>query len=117
MPLDLSFSDIWDEFDVFSFALRAEGWKQNIGWVVDGMWVDLDGDFGPGDSFGVDIEEYIVDALAGYRIAADDINVTYDLLPGLRYHYLKQEVSPGPAPTMGGSEDWIELVLGGRHGQ
>jgi hypothetical protein len=118
--IDMSFSDIFDEFDVFGLSLRTEAWKDEWGVIFDGMWTDLDGDFGPSDSIGVTIHEGMVDLLGGYRIKADCLNrqnLIIDVMPGLRYHYLKQEIKislPIPIPTQGGSEDWIEPVIGAR---
>ncbi len=90
--------------------------------MLDGYYVDLDGEFGPNDSIDVDLKDAMVDLLAAYRIethAFQGQTLFFDILPGLRYHYLKQEITPdlpGPLPsvTQGGSEDWIEPVLGGR---
>lgn len=114
VPIDMSFGDVWDDFDVMGLSLRAEGWKDQLGWVADGMWVNLDGDFGPEGSIGVEIEEYLVDVLGGYRLAQEPGGAVCEILSGLRYHSLKQEISAGPAPTLGGSEDWVELVIGAR---
>lgn len=120
--IDLSFSDIWDNFDVFGGAVLTEAWKGEWGIVFDGYYVDLDGEFGPNDSIDVDLKDAMVDLLAAYRIethAFQGQTLFFDILPGLRYHYLKQEITPdlpGPLPsvTQGGSEDWIEPVIGGR---
>jgi len=122
--IDMSFGDILDDFDVFAFSIRTEAWKGKWGIVFDGIWTDLDGEFGPDDMIDVDIKDGIVDILAGYRIKTDASNgrgLIFDIMPGLRYHYMKQKIKvdiplPPPFPTanVGGSEDWVEPVIGGR---
>lgn len=122
--LDLSFSDIMDDFDVFAFTIRTEAWKGKWGIVLDGMWTDLDGEFGPDDMVDVDIEDGLVDLLAGYRMKTDASNgqvLIFDIMSGLRYRYMQQKIKvdiplPPPLPTanLGGSEDWVEPVIGGR---
>ena len=120
--VDLSFSDSWDQLDVFGLSVRTEAWKGECGIVFDAYYVDLDGEFGPNDSIDVDMKDAVVDLLAAYRIETDAFQgqtLFFDVLTGLRYHYLKQEITldpPGPIPsvTLGGSEDWIEPVIGGR---
>jgi len=124
VPIDLSFSDILDDFDIFGVSARIEGWKGNWGVICDGMWTDLDGDFGPEDNIGVDIEDGMVDLQAGYRIMADsstEKSLVFDVMPGLRYHHIKQKINirlPDPIPlqppSQGGSEDWLEPLIGCR---
>lgn len=121
VPIDLSFSDVLDDFDVFGVSARVEGWKGEWGIICDGMWTDLDGDFGLNDSIGVDIEDATFDLQAGYRIDTDSSNgqgLIFDLMPGLRYHYLKQKIKirlpepvPFQPPSQGGSEDWLEPLI------
>ncbi len=112
--IDMSFSDVLDNFDVIGFAMRGEGWKKEWGIILDGTWTDLDGDFGPNESIGVTIDDKIVDLMAGYRINAEglaDKGLVFDIMPGIRYHYLKQKIYPGPAPSLGGSYDWVEPII------
>ena len=122
VSLDMSFSDILENFDVFGLSVRTEAWKGEWGIVFDVYYVDLDGEFGPTDNIDVDIKDASVDLLAAYRIETDSFKgqtLFFDIMSGLRYHYLKEEIKlglPGPLPsvTLGGSENWIEPVIGGR---
>ena len=45
VPMDLSFSDILDNFDVFGLSVRVEAWKGKWGFIFDGSYTDIDGDF------------------------------------------------------------------------
>jgi opacity protein-like surface antigen len=111
--LDLSFGDIWDNFDVFAISARGEYWWGQWGIIGDGLWMSLETDSVGGSPIGLEIADGIVDILAGYRFnlkeGGPDVP-SMRLLAGGRYHYLKQEVS-GPSTT-GGSRDWMEPVLG-----
>ena len=111
--LDLTFGDIWDNFDVFALSARGEYWWGQYGVVADGLWMKLETDSVGGSPIGLEIADGIVDILAGYRFnlkeGGSDVP-SMRLLAGGRYHYLKQEVS-GPS-TLGGSEDWFEPVIG-----
>ncbi len=116
--LDLSFSDIFDNFDVISFSGRVEAWKdERWGIFFDGLFLQLDGDFNtPGPlltMLHVDITQVQLDLGLGLRLL-DEPGLQIDLLGGLRYQYLKEEITPSPLPTLGGSADWIEPFIGGR---
>jgi hypothetical protein len=119
VPVDLSFSDVWDTFDVLAFSIRGEAWKDQWGAVGDFYWVDLEAKGGPNDSVKVNIEEWYVDALAGWRWImptkfrrAASADVTF----GLRFHSLEQKVGTAAAPRdLGGSDDWIDIMIGGRY--
>jgi len=124
--IDLSFSDIFDNFDVISFSNRVEAWKdESWGIFIEGFFLQLDGDFNtPGPlltKLHVDITQVQVDLGLGLRILDEPLGlyaagprVRIDLLGGLRYQHLKEEITPSPLPTLGGSADWIEPFIGGR---
>jgi opacity protein-like surface antigen len=119
--LDLNFSDILNDFDVFGVSGRIEAWKGDWGIVLDVSYTDLEGDFGPNDSVEVDITDWIMDLQASYRIHRAtllDGPLLFDIMAGPRYHYLKQKITPDtpePGPgTQGTSKDWIELAVGAR---
>ena len=118
-PVDLSFGDIIDTFDVRGLSLRGEGWKDQWGMVGDVYWVDLDADVGPGDSISVCIEEWYIDALGGYRwLMPTDFArpASVDITFGLRFHSLEQKVGSAALPRdLGGSDDWVDLMIGGRY--
>lgn len=126
--VDLSFSDIWDDFDVLAGSLHIEAFKGDWGVVVDSNFTDLDGDFGPRDNLNAQLTQFWTDVLGAYRIKKFtllDRPFTTDIMGGLRYHYLKQKgkfdlpgpggPGPGiPAIRVGTSEDWIEPVIGAK---
>ena len=127
--IDLSFSDIFDAFDIFAVSGRVEAWKdKKWGIIFDGMYLDLEGDFlTPGPlplAIKADITQVQIDLGLGYRVLdqplrRDDTEwprVVVDLLGGGRYQYFKSELTIGALPTIGASSDWIEPFIGGRAG-
>lgn len=116
--VDMSFSDVLDTFDVLSLSARGEAWKGAYGGITDISYVKLDGNFGPRESVGVEIEEWFWDLLAAYRwIKPGNFTrpTTFDITGGLRIHGLKQEIRAAAVPTsLGGSDDWVDIMIGGR---
>lgn len=131
--LDLSFSDILDDFDVFGFSIRVEMWKGEWGLFFDGAYVDLDGDFklvttAPVINVDVSIEDAVFDFGVAYKLFEMPLGdsgtrvLVFEPLGGVRYHYLKQEIKLGAThpikgpvgTTLGGEEDWVELIIGAR---
>jgi opacity protein-like surface antigen len=71
----------------------------------------------------VDITDSVFDFAVGYRLVEKPLGdgsrtLLIEPFAGGRYHYLKQEIdlSAGGSPitTLGGSEDWVEPIVGGR---
>jgi opacity protein-like surface antigen len=133
VKLDLSFSDILDDFDVFGLSGRVEMWKDDWGLFFDGAYLDLEGDFkiatpAPTVNVGVDIEDAMLDfgvACKLYEVPLEDSSnrlFTFEPLGGLRYHYLQQEIKlktthpvlGSAGTTLGGDEEWVEPFVGAR---
>ena len=125
--LDLSFGDIFDNFDVFGLSGRVEAWKDGQwGIIFDAMYFDLQGDFKtPGPlalDISVDLTQVQIDLGAGLRILDQQLGdegagwpqLRVDLLGGGRFQYLDEELTLGMALTLGGSEGWVEPFVGGR---
>jgi len=116
-PIDLSFGDIWENFDAISLSARGEAWKGQWGLITDVYWTDIDGKGGPGDMISIDIEQWYIEAAAGWRKQTETYSgspVWYDLTAGLRYNSLRQKVTLPPG-AVGGTETWVDLMLGGRY--
>ncbi len=128
--LDLTFGDIIDDFDkIFALSGRVEAWKGDWAIIFDGLYVSLKADFdveplggGPiSPNVNVDIAQALVDLGLGWRFldrpldaaATEGPRLRLDLLGGMRYQYLKQEISLAPV-DLGTSKDWVELMIGGR---
>lgn len=137
VDLDLGPSEI---FDLFQFAIsgRVEAWRDlgkadgsALGIVFDAQYVDLGEEpsgIGPGGAgeVDIDIQQGIVELLAGYRFPRVDLDdsgsqaLVFDVMGGARYNYLRQkiDVTPGLAApfteNLGGDERWVEPVFGGR---
>jgi opacity protein-like surface antigen len=118
VPIDMSFGDIMDNFDVFAISARGEYWWGEWGVVADGLWMNMEtDDLGPAaGNADAQLSDGIVDVLAAYRMNLKEggPNVpSMRILAGGRYHYFKQELTNVPGVgSVGGSEDWFELVLG-----
>jgi hypothetical protein len=126
VPLDLSFSDILDDFDVFGLSARVEANKGKWGFIFDGMYIDLDGDFSieippPITGVDVDIEQTVLDFAVSYRVV-ETPKLVFDPIVGARYTYLKQKINlngnhpiVGPIGTeLGQSEQWFEPFIGAK---
>jgi len=128
--LDLTFGDILDDFDdIFALTGRVEAWKGDWAIILDGMYVSIESDFDvdpsgsgpPISDIHVDISQAIVDLGLGWRFldrpldaaVPDGPRVRLDLIGGLRYQYVKQEISLAPV-DLGTSKDWVELMIGAR---
>ena len=111
VPIDMDLGDVFDTFDVFALSARAEYWRGQYGFVVDGIWTDLQGKgiqnpIPPIQSLTIDVQDGILDFMGAYRLALDD-DGSIRVLGGLRYHYIKQEIAiiptaPGPQQILGG---------------
>ena len=120
--IDMSFKDIIDDMDVLGGALHLEAWKGDWGILLDGIYTDMEGDFGPKDNLSTKTTDIMIDLLGAYRLLKNtlfDRPLIVDIGAGLRYHYLKQEAQfslPGARPKIkaGGSYDWVEPVIGTR---
>lgn len=92
--LDLSFSDIIDNFDAFGFSGRVEMHKGDWGLFFDGAYVDLDGEFkivtpAPTINVDVDIEDVTLDfgiAYKLFKVPLED-NRKFILEVGYRYFF------------------------------
>jgi opacity protein-like surface antigen len=128
VPIDMDLGDVFDTFDVFALSARAEYWWGQYGVVLDGIWTDLQGKdiknpAPPIQTLKIDVQDGILDMMAAYRLAIDsDGSVRF--MGGARYHYIKQEITitpatppGGPQMNLGGSKDFMELVLGGQYVQ
>jgi opacity protein-like surface antigen len=124
-PVDLSLGDLLDHFQ-FALTGRAEAWKGNWGVIFDGMYVDLGGDLStPGPMADLNITQWVADGLVSYRFLDRPIGVsgpnnaahgrvTMELMAGLRFVDLKQEITLSPGIKLGGSENYLEPVVGAR---
>jgi len=122
-PIDLSFSDVLDDFDVFGLSAHTEAWKGRLGFIFNGDYIDLDTDAsvksGPvAVNADVDITDTTIDFGIAYRFDASE-KIQIAPYGGLRYHYLKQEIKVKAAigghpagTTLGTSYDWLEPLVG-----
>jgi hypothetical protein len=135
VDLDLSFSDLIDNFDVIgaSGLIELEREDSPLSFFAAVSYLDLDSkDIArttplPGSpqlEVDIDIAQTQIDFGLKYEVAewthgdrggAGTPRITLDVFVGGRYMSLKQEVSGGLGPTsfdVGGTEDWIDLSVG-----
>jgi opacity protein-like surface antigen len=131
--VDLDFSDIIDDFDVWGVATRVDARKGKSKWglFLDGWYLDLESDFKLNhdaiDKVEVDISQGQVDLAVTYRLfkglpmkkVGCYLPLSLDVWGGARYAYLKQKIKPEsniPAVprTLGKSKDWVEPLVGAR---
>mgnify|MGYP000117644506 CR=1 FL=1 len=120
-PIDFSAKDVFDNAEGAVFTRYEYLSPDNIGYYADFQWVNITGDTTEGPlGVDADIEQITADLGAFYRLNLRD-GAFFDAMLGIRYVDLKQKVDvdgPGPGPTknLGGSEDWLEPVIGARLG-
>jgi hypothetical protein len=128
VDIDLSFADIWNNFDVFALSGRAEAWrKKRFGLYLDGQGIGLKTDVDaprPGEKIGVDMGLTIIDLGVGFRLFDTELGgrwrghqsrILADFLVSARYTELSQEVFvSGFALEAGGTSRWWDAQVGGR---
>ena len=129
--VDLDFSDLLDDFDVWGVSTRVEARKGESKWglFLDGWYIDLESDFKMADPIvqevDVDIEQAQVDLAVMYQLfkglpmkkAGCYLPLSLNVWGGARYAYLKQKIKPRSGVptipnTLGKSKDWVEPVVG-----
>jgi opacity protein-like surface antigen len=129
--------DLTPLLDLLNFALsgRLEAWKGDYGIILDAFYTDVGAGgtvASPGPlplnvAIDADVTQFYVDGLGSYRVVNEPYNADGDLwslelMAGVRYNYLKQKINlavsggpgPGVATTLGGSERWVDPMLGAR---
>ena len=132
-PVDVGFSDIWDNLD-FGLMGRVEAWQGKWGLFVDGLYMDLGAEFSTPQglvSADIDFKMTMLEFGIGHRLwetqVGEETNqkLLFDLLGGGRYMNLKGEVdviTNGPlsglglaiGSTFGRREEWVDPIVGGR---
>jgi hypothetical protein len=126
---DTEFSDILDLLNVGAMAM-TEARKGRFVALLDLFYADLrdDSNVGPlGGDLDLEMTQFIGDARLGYTVYTGHLDLdlgphtgdfAFDLLPGVRYWYLRTEVEvQGPllgTRSVDESKDWVDAVLGGR---
>ncbi len=106
--IEMSFSELFEDLDA-ALSLRFESHKGKWGYFLDGMYVKLkpseDTPIGP---VNVAVKDFIFEGGGVYHF-----NPTVQGLFGVRYQAMDVDVSlPGPLPTVGGDEDWVDGFVG-----
>lgn len=126
VELDLNLGDVLDLLQGAA-SFRYEGWRGDFGIISELYYVRLGEDGSlplPSLSADVDVDvrQTYLSFMAAYRFA-DGVNASgrryaLDASAGLRWNRLKQEIDlegPGPGMDLGGTEEWIEPVIGLRY--
>jgi len=132
VDIDLSFGDLWKNFDVFALSGRLESWREKrFGLYLDGQGLSVDGNFDlpiPSTTASVSIGQTIIDLGIGVRLfdlplggewRGHQSRIIADFLTSARYNELTQEIflsAPAPPPDLsaGDTYRWWDPQLGGR---
>jgi hypothetical protein len=123
-PIDLRFDQIFEFFEIGG-QIRAEAWRGRWGIIADAMYLSLGADARPSTpgpltpGAEVDLQQWNVDLLGGYRAmqAGDEKRPIFiDVLFGARWVDLKQTIELNSGTTLGQSEQWVDIVVGGQFG-
>jgi predicted porin len=108
VEVDVPFSDIWDNLDA-AFALRFESRKGKWGYFLDGMYARIKPtEQTPAGNIDLDVKSFIGEVGGVYSI-----NPAVESLFGLRYQDMSVDIDfPGPAPTVGSDQDWVDGFVG-----
>ncbi len=122
-----SFIDLLETSDsIFALSGRIEVGHGPLAGYLDGLYADLgaDNQTGPGGGeVDVEFEQEILDFGLMYRLgtwapsgpAGDNPRLTtLDVYGGGRYSGLEMTLRPAGAPSVSGSEDWVDPVVGAK---
>jgi hypothetical protein len=137
--VDASFKDIVDNLLEGAFAAHFEAWHRcGLGLITDVYWTDLGldesitlpGPQGRGKDIELDVRQVDVLVAVGYRLLDMDAppspagavphtevagrGASVDVYAGARVSYLKEKLKLNPGRNFGGSDEWIEPVIGVR---
>jgi len=130
VSLDLSFGDILDDFDVFGFSTRVVARKGKWGIIFDFALVSLESNevtLQTPTPVTAGIEVDILDTQVIMGVSYRAVETVFagkplfiEPMAGGRYHYFKEEIDlnvdvpgvGGPGTTLGGSNDWVEPLVG-----
>ena len=112
-PLDLGFSDIWDNLD-FVVTGHFEARKRNYGLIfnLDYLNLGVGHTTAAGPEVELDEKTLIVEFDGFYRIMRDAH--AFDLLAGLRYNKQETTLSVKPGPSAGLDVSWWDPIVGAR---
>lgn len=125
VPVEASFSDIWDDFD-FGLAGRFEGRKNRLGFGLDFTWNDLGAPVASGapvvGALGLeaDVRQLFAEGFGFYRVAQGgraENPAHLDLIVGARYTETRVRLT---AQTAAGAQydgefqdlDWLDAMAG-----
>ena len=112
VPIDMSFSDIWDSFDL-GVQGHFEGRHDRVGFGLDVMWVNLDAPVAARAAVEttVDVRQLVTEGFGFYRVLSggrEDNPAHLDVLVGLRYTAMRTRLKVA-GDTNGFNSDFLEL--------
>ncbi len=124
IPVDASFSDIWENLDL-ALSLHFEGRNGRWGFAVDGMYFKIGANstlevpIGPGDGvqgeIAVDLQETLLEGFGFYRLTVSDRSTNpgfADAFVGFRYVGANQEVTTTSLALPRRELSWTDAVFG-----
>ena len=126
VPVDVSFSDIWDNLDIAVLG-RLEGRKNRVGFIADASYLDLGASVASDRpilgqlDLKADVRSLIAEGLVFYRAAAGGSNggASLDVFGGVRYFGTSSQLK---GKRLDGSDlsstkqtiDWVDGLAGAR---
>lgn len=121
-PLDAGFDDILDVLD-FAAALQLEARNGRWGVILDGFYADLSQSFTPPTGLHTngefELQQFIGELYAAYRIAEKPCGCFLDAYAGLRYNYNSIDLTADAFnPSIdknidaSASKDWVDPIIG-----
>jgi hypothetical protein len=124
IPVDVSFSDIWNNLD-FALSLHFEGRKGNWGFALDGMYLKIAAEatfnfpIGPGDGpegkIELELQETVFEGFGFYRLAVGERSTNpgfADVLVGFRYMEANQKVTTARLDLPRRELSWTDGMIG-----
>jgi hypothetical protein len=114
VPVDMSFSDIWDDFDL-GLQAHFEGRQDRLGFGLDVMWVNLGAPVAlgaPVDSIKVDVRQLVTEGFGFYRALSggrEDNPAHLDLLVGVRFTGIRTRLTLAGADGNEVNSDFQDL--------
>ncbi len=106
--VDVSFSDLLEDLHA-ALSLRFESHKGDWGYFLDGMYARIKPtEQTPAGDLNVDVKTFIGEVGGVYHF-----NPVLEGLFGVRYQDMSVDLDlPGPLPTVGGDQNWVDGFVG-----
>lgn len=116
VPVDVSFDDLFDQVDIAG-SIHYERLASRWGLLADVTYVELGADFTDPNSGqpGTQAMEFLLSEVAAVRRwSSAGGELYFDMILGVRYWILDQDIVIGGNTALNASESWLDGMAGGR---